>query len=68
MGKATIIIKNKYYYYYDDYETWNQARKVAKSFAKKNKKCKYFILKYEGGFIIPKVRYRLYMTNVMRLF
>lgn len=61
-----IWIKNKKYYLWETYSTWNEAYKIAQYYKKKNKS-KYFIIKYEHGFIIPHIRYRLYMDKVMKL-
>lgn len=61
-----IWIKNKRYYYYDNYGTWEEAIKIAKWQKKKNK-CRYFILKYEHGYLFPEIRYRLYLDKVFRI-
>ena len=61
-----IWIKNKKYYLYDTYNTWEQARKEALRFRKKNK-CRYFITKQEEGWLFPSDRYFLWLNKVMKL-
>lgn len=64
-----IWVKHKRYYLFDTYDSWNEARKVAKQKRNKNKS-RYFILPYEAkGFldIVAKKKYALYLDKVMRL-
>lgn len=64
----SIWVKKTQYFYYDSYDTFEQAKKVAKLYkGKKHKGNKYHILLAETGFMFPATKYRLYMTKVMRL-
>jgi len=62
-----IWIGNKRYYFYDTYNSWLEAYKMGKYQNKKNKKCKYWILIAEQGYLFPYKKYRLYLTKVARL-
>lgn len=60
-----IWIRGIKYYYYGTYRTWEEAYRLAKYYHKKNKKCKYFIIKKENGLIMPYFSYKLYLTKVI---
>lgn len=62
-----IYVKNKRYYYFDTYSTYRQALSVAKKQYKRNRS-KYFILICEKGWLYPYKVYKLYLTNVIKLF
>ena len=67
MAYRYIWIRGQRYYYYDGYDTYQKAKEIAKWYRKKNKKCKYFILKIERGFWFPQDKYVLYLNKVVRL-
>ena len=62
-----IFIKNKRYFFYGRYGSWNEAYKQAKAYQKKDKKCKYFIIKVEEGYLFPYEMYKLYLNRVINL-
>jgi len=61
-----IYRQNRRYNYYDTYTDWEEAHRIALYYKRKNK-CKYFILKYEHGFLFPETRYKLYLDKIIRL-
>jgi hypothetical protein len=61
-----IWVKNSRYYLFDTYNTWEEAHKVA-MYNKKKNKSKFFILKYESGYLFPQTKYKLYLNKVFRL-
>ena len=52
MTTKYIWVKGQRYYLYEIYKTYNEARKTANYYKKRNKKNKHFIIKMEktGGF------------------
>lgn len=65
-----IQICEKDYYLFDEYGTREIALKIAKEF-KRERKCKYFILKAkEGGLmknILPSYKFGLYLSKKIRI-
>ena len=62
-----LWIRGKRYYHYQNYGTWKEAYTIGSYQNKRNKKNKYYIQKVEVGFVIPRIVYKLYMTNVFTI-
>lgn len=67
MSFRYIWKKNRKYYLWDSFTTWEAAHKIAKYHRKKNKS-RYFIIKSETGYLIPQIRYHLYMDKAFKIF
>lgn len=67
MPTKFIWYRGKRYYYYDTYDSWREAYNQARWAMRKNKKNQYYIQKVEAGFFIPRIVFRLYLTNTFKL-
>lgn len=66
MPAKWIVLRGRRYYYYETYNTYQEARRMADRYKRRNKKMRAFILPIES-FWFPKIKYRLYLNKVSRL-